>query len=72
MGVIITREKEKRKKGVEKMKIVGTPKEIADFIQQLQSQQSLKVGSVSNVSGCAIADANLFREGTTKADGFAG
>ena len=54
------------------MKIEGTPKEITDFIQQLQSQQSLKVGSVSNVSGCAVADANLFREGTTKADGFAG
>lgn len=54
------------------MKIEGTPKEIADFIQQLQSQQSLKVGSVSNVSGCAVADTNLFREGTTKADGFAG
>ena len=70
--MIITQEKEKRKKGVEKMKIAGTPKEIADFIQQLQSQQSLKAGSVSNVSGCTVADTILLREGTTKADGFAG
>lgn len=54
------------------MKIEGTPKEIADFIQQLQSQQSLKTGSVSNVSGCTVVDTILLREGTTKADGFAG
>lgn len=53
------------------MKIEGSPKEIADFLKQMQSQQfKNKVCSLRDVD-ITVAKTDLQSEGTAQINGFA-